>query len=57
VLVSDWVVFTRESLPTARRKAAGATPEAVDQLAASRRGFDRPGGGEASPEAQEGASA
>jgi large subunit ribosomal protein L4 len=54
VLVADWVIFTRESLPTVRRADAGAVAEGD----AAPRGVERAGGGagaegpEASPEAQ-----
>jgi large subunit ribosomal protein L4 len=54
VLVSDWVVFTRDSLPTVRR----ADAEAAAEGDTASRGVERAGGGEgaegpaASPEAK-----
>jgi large subunit ribosomal protein L4 len=48
VLVSDWVVFTRESLPRAQRSDANAVAEGDDGA----RGDERAGAGEASAEAE-----
>jgi large subunit ribosomal protein L4 len=50
VLVSDWVVFTRESLPTANRAVAGAVAEGDD----TQRGLEGVERGEASSETEDG---